>query len=455
MAFPPVAIFIGGQQLQGYTAMTLSRSKEETTGSLEIDLFFSYVPAQPVMIDAAIAKEIAVYIGGHLAFLGTLDRRRGSGIKHGAPGSTLAEGSSGDSQSTRSVSIGPNEYTVKLTARGKAKTLVDSSHQHPTTNMLKTSTRQVIQKLLEPFNVGLEFIGTDVQLDKARLRDGAKVLEELRRMAIEHCYYIYETRDGRLRVTDDIGIGSGEPLILGQNILSFSAEQSEDHAKSEITVKGQRTPKDMWGEKAVLNNTVKIIQDKWIQSYRPITVQHYGDATQENLERRARFEANRRSAMSKTVTIEVFHVQSAGAPWDVGQLHYVEVPPEGIFDVLECTAIQYTVTNNDTLKTTLTLSPPPAAGASGATGLAAYANVATDINIQAAARRSAAGVTLAPGAYPYPWTGPSLATLAVSLATSIVEALRGLTGLDRVAKDDDSDTPPLTLPSTFNTGDGP
>lgn len=446
MAFPPVAVFIGGAQLEGYTGLTISRSKEDLTGTCTVDLFFNYMPSSPVMIDASVATELLVYIGGQLAFTGTVDRRRGSGIKHGQPGSTISEGS--DSETSRSVNIGPNEYTVQLSARGKTKRLVDSSHQVNKTNILKTNTREVMEKLLEPFDIQLEWLGTQVDLDKVRLRDGAKVIEEIRRVATENGYYIYETREGKLRVTDDVGPGQGDSLILGQNILSFSASQSEEEAQSEITVKGQRTPKDKWGEAAILKKTTKVIQDSWVPSYSPIVVQHYGDATEEALERRARFEANKRSSRSKEITIDVFHVMSQGAPWDIGNLHYVEVPPEGIFDTFECTAISYTITNDGDLRTTLTLSPPPT-GQSTASGLESFESI-DNSTLVGVSRQGALGVSFGPGQYPAPWSGPALATLAQPAIVGILQALQGITGLERVAKGDEPNTPPLTLPATFN-----
>ena len=47
-----------------------------------------------------------------------------------------------------------------------------------------------------------------------------------------------------------MGCSGGDPLILGRNILTFSAEQSEDENKLEIKVKGQRSKKEEWDEKA-------------------------------------------------------------------------------------------------------------------------------------------------------------------------------------------------------------
>ena len=183
--------------------------------------------------------------------------------------------------------------------------------------MMQPTTKEVVEKLVEPWKTQLDWKGEVIKLDKMRFRDGARVVDELHRVGMENAYFMYETRDGKLRVTDGVGSESGEsgdPLILGQNILTFSAEQSEDEAKSKVKVKGQRTKKNKWGKKA-LEKTFKEVQERSVKDFVPLTVQHYGDADDKTLERRARFEANKRASASKKVTIEVFHVQSpSGSP---------------------------------------------------------------------------------------------------------------------------------------------
>lgn len=406
--------------------MSLQRSKDNLTGSLEVSIFMGYIPTAPIMVDACRGREITVYIGGNLAFIGYIDKRKGTGAKHGEDGTTKSDVESDDGSAGISLTIGPDEYTVKLSARGKTKYLIDSSHQHPTTNIIKPTTKQVVEKLCEPWGTQIEWLGTDIKLNRVRLRDGCRVVDELHRVCLENCYFMYETRDGKLRVTDDVGPSTGEPIILGVNILTFSAEQSENVAKSKIKVKGQRNENRIWGKDAVVE-TIKEVEDQWVGAAQtPISIQHYGDATPEALERRGRFEANKRSSASKKVTLEVFHVQStSGEPWDIGQLHYVEIPPEGIFDVFECTELTYTV-QIDKLSTSLTLSPPPAVGASGGAPVALGslpAQLSEYMGI-GKSRRSMAGVTFAEGRYPSPWSGPSLIILPiVSAITSVATSL--------------------------------
>lgn len=359
----PVSIYIEGRKLVGYTDMSLSRSKSDLTGSLDISLFYSYMPNTPIALDAAPGNQVQVYIGNHLAFTGSIDGRRGSGVQHGSSPAKRAEKSTSSltGTGTRNVNIGPDEYTVKVSARGKAKVLVDSSHRHPTTNMMQPTNRDAIEKLIDGFNIEIDWKASTIKLDKLRFRDGSLILDELHRLGNENAHFIYETRDGRLRVTDDTGRTFGTSLILGQNILSFSAEVTESVSRSAIKVKGQRTKKEVHGEEAVLN-TFKIIKDTSTKSKSLITIQHYGDGSPEALLRRGKFEADKRNSEAKKITIEVFHVQdSLGEPWDVGTLHYVEIPPEGIFGVFECTDVAYAVDATKTLKTTLQLSPPPGA----------------------------------------------------------------------------------------------
>jgi len=457
----PVVITCGGP-IETWTEMTLTRKKDDVTGTLNVTIFAGAAPSKPILVAVKAGAPIQVYIAGQLAFTGYVDARTGSGAKSGSgeegsadkPSGEQTEGGGpggGEGGGSMTTNIGPNEYTVKISARGKTRRLMDSSHQHPTTNMLKPTTQKVVKKLVEPFKTQVEWLGQEVELDKVRFRDGARVFDELNRVMTENCYFMYETRDGKLRVTDGVGPssgGGGDALILGYNILRFSAEQSDDQGKSKVKVKGQRTEKKKWGEEALLK-TYKEVKDSWIKDFVPLTVQHNGDADDKTLERRARFEMNKRNSKNKKITIEVFHVQSpSGAPWDVGNTHYVEVPCEGIFDVFECTELTYHVDAHKELKTTLILSPPPSGGGGGSSGGGsgnAYGLDKINYNI-GRARRAQFGIELKPDEYPQPWSPPMLSempqmTLEDAQAKGITEGYE---------KDDkDERDPPLTLPHWF------
>lgn len=439
----PVVVTVGGQEVEAWTELTLKRSKDELTGELSMTLFAGGMPPEPVVRQAKAGAEIQVYIAGQIAFTGTVDKRQGTGSKKGKPGTSDTKEDHGG---TLSTNIGPNEYMVKISARGKTKRLIDSSHQHPTTNMIKPTTKKVVEKLVEPWKTKLKFLGEDIKLDKVRFRDGARVVDELHRIALENCYFMYETREGELKVTDGVGSesGSGDALILGENILTFSAEQSEDQAKSKIKVKGQRSDKKKWGKEAV-EKTFKEVQDKNVKDNVPQTVQHYGDADDKTLERRGRFEMNKRNNESKKITIEVFHVQTpSGQPWDIGNTHYVEVPPEGIFDMFECTELTYTVDADKTLKTQLILSPPPSGGSGGQGGGFGLGGIKMNTG---AARKSQSGISFSDDLFPAPWAPAALSELP--LMTLVEAASRPVPP----EEDQRMREPPKTLPPWYGQED--
>jgi prophage tail gpP-like protein len=439
----PVEITIDGSRLGTWTEMTLQRSKDEMTGMLDLSIFAGDTPHIPTLTTARTGAEILVYVGGQLAFTGTIDKRTGTGADKGKYGTSGTDTEHGPQMT---ATMGPNEYTIKLTARGKTKRLIDSSHQHETTNMLKPTTQKVIETLIKPWKTQLEWLGEVIKLDKIRFRDGSRVVDELHRIGTEYGYFMYETRDGKLRVTDGVGTGGGDDLILGKNILTFSAEQGEDEAKSEIKVKGQRSEKTKWGEESLLK-TFKQFMNKSVKDFVPLIVQHYGDADEKSLERRGRFEANKRNAGSKRVNVEVWHVQTpSGKPWDIGTTHYVEIPPEGIFDTFECIELTYFVNADKNLKTTLILAPTPSGGSGGKGGGHGLADL--DLT-KGNARRSQAGVQIRPGHYPDAWSPPQLVEMA--LQTLVEAAAKTAQAISEAAKKEEEKprTPPLELPPWF------
>lgn len=409
-------IYIGGQQLEGFTSASLTREKENLTGNLNVTVFFGYVPNQPLIRQAVAGAEVIVQVAGQTVFTGEVDSRNGKGLKNQ---DTSAE----SSKTSASSSIGPDSYEVTISARGKTKVLVDSSHKHETTNLLKPTDKKVVEELLANHEIALDWQGEIVDLDKVRLRDGSPIIEELRRVAAENAHYIYEDKDGKLRVTDG-PVGTGDPIILGENILTFSAEQTQEFSKSEIEVKGHFINKEKRGIEKVKDRIVKIT-DRWVKSNVPLVIQHYGNGTDEELERRGRFEADKRTQDAKNVTVTVFHVQSqSGAIWDIGTEHYVEVPPEGLFESMECIRVVYNV-DKEKLTTTLTLAPPPQKNVSGSKTAASGLGVASGNTFDnlAATRRGLSGIEFTSGQYPDPWGS---ADLSVESVVNAIEKARAL-----------------------------
>lgn len=444
----PVRIFIDRVELIGYTSMRLGRNKDDMTGELTIDVFMGWLPDSPVLVEATRGREVLVYIANHLAFSGFIDRRTDKAVdRHprGANGQFTSRAEAGAGGSGI-LNVGPSSYSVSFTVRGKTKYVIDSSHQHPTGTMLRPTNRTAIEELLAPWNLPVEWEAEEIQLDKVRLRDGGRVVDEVFRIAEMCSLYVHETRDGKVRVTDTTETATtGEPLVLGANILSFSADQADDPLRSQIIVKGQRIEKDQWGIEAVIP-TLQTVEDSNIGFVAPIKVQLYGNGTEKLLQRRAQFEASKRNRQAKQITLDVFHVQQTdGQPWDLGVLHYVEIPPAGVFGLFEVIELVYDIQPDKTLKTTLTLSPVPADVVAAALGSGLMADV-PDVNDSlslAAARRNLVG-----GGGVDVW-GSSVLSVVENAFTGIVTAAREL--LQDVV--DVQSNPPLELPAGYKSED--
>lgn len=342
----PVSVFVNRQELLGWTSLSLSRQKKELTGSLEVELFQSYQAGDGMVAPAIIAgAEVLVYVGGYLAFTGSVDRRADNGSLE---------------QANLNVNATASNYSVNFSCRGKAKSLIDNAHQHPTGTILETDNRSVFEFLVSPFGISIDWQAESVSLNRKRFRNGSFVIDELRRLAAQTSIYFYEGRDGLLKVLDGPEAATGVPLILGRNILSFSSLQANDLSRQTVEIRGQRTLKEEWGAKAVIP-PVKQLKELNSTNSNRIVVRMFGDANDEALQRRGTYEQNRRSEESKQIELSVFHVQQPnGEPWDLGVQHQVEIPPAGISGTFEVTALTYNVQNDRTLETRLTLSPPPA-----------------------------------------------------------------------------------------------
>lgn len=438
MAPKPVHIFIDRKELIGYTDFRLKRSKDKMTGELSISVFMGWLPSEPVMGEAVRGSEVLVYIGGHLAFTGFIDRRRDTGARSGSPGTSRGD-------SSASFSTGPNEYTVRFTCRGKTKFLIDSSHQNQETTILRPTNRSVFGDLVRPWDIDVEWEADEIDLHRVRLRDGARVVDELQRVAEQCSLFVYETRDGKLKVVDGPGAGTGEAIALGANILSFSTDQAADWERSQVLVKGQRTEPGQWRPGEAILNTLKNVEDTTVAAFSPITVQHYGNATSDLLDRRAQYEANKRAAVAKRIQVEVFHVQQTDRkPWDLGVKHYVEIPPAGVFGEFEVVDLEYMIDNDKNLKTSLTLAPVPIKKATGGSAKAPLSSLPEVVDDPGISNKAKVG---ADKAFTEPWQGPRLQEIDLPSDTKSIDKV--LDGVKSVGA-----APPSSLPENFAGGAG-
>jgi len=348
----PVTILIGGGVLRGYTNMTLSRKKSNLTGSATISIFMNSLPTEAVLAPAVAGVDVYIYIAGVLAFSGKIDRRRDTG--------TVAA----------NVSVDAANYSISIAARGKAGALVDSSHANQNGYYKDATLQDIVEDLVAPWGIGVDWRAQDVDVPRHRLRDGAYVVDELHRLGEAFSLYMWEGADGRLVVTDGPSQQYGEPIVLGKNILSFTTDHLGDFDRHRIVVKGQRVLPEAWGAEAILPVEATVANTAF-RGNSAIVVQHYGDGDSDQLNKRVRYEASRRNSMSKNIRLTVFNVtQQNGQPWDIGVQHFVSIPPAGVSGMFEIVELTHKVNNDQSIATELVLAPPPLPAAQAAeTGL--------------------------------------------------------------------------------------
>lgn len=435
---PPVLILIAGQLLRTWTSMRLSRRKQDLTGDLSITVYFGIVPDAPVLPEVADQKDVQVYIYGHLVFNGEVAGRKADKKKQSAP-NTKTQGSGSIARGTGhrggGTRITATEYVLTISATGKTRRLIQSSHKHKTGSFYDADSQKIVQELIDPWPIDLDWQAESRDVGTWRLEDGGTVVDQIHTLGNEKAHYLWEGRDGRLICSDGTLGQQGEALIMGRNILDYSAEQKTDHQNAEYEVKGQRNRK-AWGKAAV--NRKKTLKNSDNKADTKLSIQAYGDGDDDTLERRAQFEADNRNAADKQVRIGLFGLaQSDGTPWDVGLEHYVEVPSENVYDAMECTELTITTDGEKEFGTQLTLTPLPSK--SGGAGLAGVAG-RSGAQAIAAQRRQQLGIKPVAGRYPSSWGPPDL--VAVAEEAAVVTQAVGLAA--RVVRQ-----PPLVAPAAW------
>ena len=409
----PFTIVFSGAEFSGWTTATLSRKKGDMTGTLEFEVFFDQLPRNPVMRGIAKGTEVQAYVGGALAFNGTVDGRTGKGKKGGHK-----KGADAESGASYSASATKDSYSIKVSARGKLKHICDCSHVHETGFFEKKTAIATIKEITAPFSVEAEDkVGLSEALDRT-LTDGGNVADEIHNILSDSGADLYESVEGKLMIVNHGDSGSGEALILGHNILTFSCEQTEEHEVSHIKVKGNRTHKH-YGKDAI-TKPLETLTTGTSKAFRPYTGHCPGDATPARLKKSAKNEAAARAKKGKTISVDVFHVQSSsGEPWDLNTTHYVEIPTENIFDEFVIEELTYHV-SKDELKTSLKLSPKGADSQDDGTDT----GMISDKQALGIARRNQMGVKYGQGTYPDTWAGVPATFLSAAQIVTMVPAAK-------------------------------
>lgn len=338
-----ITIFAGGNRLNGWTDVSVTRSRSSLTGEARITVFLDWLPETPPLGNTYGGTDIAIYTGAHLFFTGTVSRRNDSAFAEPATTSTISK----------------NTFRTSITCRGVAATLVDSAQPTITDSLSNTTASNIARIMLEPYGIALDWRATDATIPIWRFRIGARIVDELQRLSEYTGLYFRESERGTVIAEDGtIPSGFGADLVLGSNIMQMDVSDNMDAERQVVSAVGQRTVPELWGKSAILNNIISAA-DSTVNGNTVAVVQLYGDATAEALDRRVKYEMARRASAGRRVSVTVFGVtQPDGSPWQVGARHMLHAPQAGVSGLFEAESVTVSASAKGNYQTTIELVPP-------------------------------------------------------------------------------------------------
>jgi prophage tail gpP-like protein len=369
-----ISVSTDGGSIEHFTRVTWSISAESTEQTATFEVFMDAPPpspAYPFIVDEA---QATVMIGGAIAITGEIESRKGEGDKE--------------------------SYKLSFTVKSKPKKGQKSHAKLGKGQKLNTTTKTVANEIAK--NGGLDIsYGEDVDDDKIEqhIAVGDTTTDhEIKNIFRDRGYLVYAHHDGTIRVEGADKGDSGCDLIVGQNVMDFSAEQSSEKKRGKIKATGTLTLSKDTNRKATL--TPQGIQKMKSKIEGDWVVWADGDQSAKALKKRAKYESNRRDAAGKEVSFTLFGINAPdGKPWRVNAQHYCEVPSESVFDTLRLKSISGSATKTE-IKVEVTLAP--------INGLSnSNAGAAAPTAVRAAVKRQQKGAPLKKDQYPAPWNEQS------------------------------------------------
>lgn len=325
-----VVLSTEGGSYTGFTEGSWSLSAESTEQTAELKLFTNDIPKGMAYPDLVKGAECTLNVRGLLYITGTISKRKGKTTK--------------------------KSYELEITVKSKGKALQKSTAKLGQGEQLNTNPEKIIKEIAQ--NAGIEVKFKDVEAEEIfrHVAIGDRSADrEIKAVARDRGYLVYDDHEGKLRVE---GEGSGDvssDLILGTHFEECTVSDSDEKEKGKVKTVGTRNTSPQTnrqatltppGEKSMSNKVVGTFI-RWVD----------GDQTPKSLKRRAIFEVNRRVAAGKEAEVKLLGLTlPGGQPVRVNAKHYVEIPTEGLYDVLRLKSASFSFKKEEE-EVTLILGP--------------------------------------------------------------------------------------------------
>lgn len=366
-----ISVSVGGNTINRFTNVKWKLSAESTEQSADFEVFMEYAPQSPVFPWIKDGVDATVSIGGFVNITGAIESRKGEGDKE--------------------------SYNLSFSVKSKTKKGQKQHAKLGKGQKVNTSAKKVADEIAKNGGLQIKYGASveDVKIAQHICVGDATVDKEIKDIWRDRGFLVYGDHEGKIRVEGDEEGETGCDLIVGVNVMKYSASQSDEKKRGKIKVKGTRVLTKETNRKGTItpDGSAKMktkIESEWV-------VWAMGDQTPESLKKRAKFESNRRDAASKEVEITTFGwLAPNGQPYRVNGKHYTEVPSESVYDMLRIKDISGSAKKTE-VEVEVTLAPIKGLSNTLGGGQSALGKA------RAAIRRNQVGAKLKEGEYPSPW----------------------------------------------------
>lgn len=200
-------------------------------------------------------------------------------------------------------------HQVHISLVSKAIDAVEASIDHPT-GFVKQKDLVAVAREFDTAGVGI-VASESFPVEPARfVNTGESLFYHLEPLARSHSAFLYDTPEGKLRIAKKPRGRHAGGLAIGPggNIISASANFSEDGRFSPVIVRGQSSK----GTGAAALRIEARATDAMVKRKRPRVIIHESEATAEKLKERARRNVRQAAGKSTTAEIEVAGWRDAG-----------------------------------------------------------------------------------------------------------------------------------------------
>lgn len=351
MTIEDVTLTVGGLRLRGFQEVNVTRSAKEAA------IAFGFKATNPSWTQDAFSMRLGaavqLYAGGSLMCDGYIDDYAGD---HGEGGS----------------------HEVRCSGRSKAQDAIDCQPAKHKTGRVENKTLLDAAKEFDEFGVGFT---SDVDLkpiEKIQRNPSETTFETIERYARRDGLLLQGEPDGKIRITRVGQKRIAGALVEGQPpIKSFKVHFTAKDKRSPVVARGQRA---IGVDKKKLRQEIQEF-DSSVGRYKPLVVFVEGDADDEKLKKRAKWEASRRAGSACTVSVTVAGWRDeAGMLWEPGRLMAISFPSERIDQDMALSSVAFKQSIKDGTTAELEFCDPRALGGKDAKGKSdkAYSAPETD-----------------------------------------------------------------------------